>query len=123
MSRIYIASRLRNRSRCKEYREQLVADGHHVTSRWLDDVGGSYADVAARDLHDLRAASVLLLVSHVGRNGGMATELGVAIEREMRIIHLAAERGDLVFTHIPAVEYAHRFADVLDLLARRTVAA
>jgi hypothetical protein len=124
VSAIYIASRLRNRARCREYARALETIGHTVTSRWLNDTGGDYVAIAKRDLEDIRRASILILVSHVGRNGGCATELGVAIERGMTVYHCAAERGDLVFTHGPEVQWYRTFHEVLEALpVARTRAA
>lgn len=120
--KVYLASRLRNRTRCRDYRDALEAAGIACTSRWLDHHGGTPAEIAERDLVDVRRADTLVLIGHVGRNGGMATELGVAIERGIRIIHVAAERGENVFTHTGDVEYYRTFREALEVLAARKVA-
>ncbi|MDP9336206.1 MAG: hypothetical protein M3Q30_23240 [Actinomycetota bacterium] len=82
-----------------------------------------YDQIAARDLADVRRADVLILVGHTGRNGGCATELGIALERGLRVLHVAAERGDNVFTHVPGVEYHRTFNDALAALETRTAVA
>jgi hypothetical protein len=94
-----------------------------VTARWLDHSPPDYREAAERNLADVRRADVLLLVGHAGRNGGLMVELGVALERGMRVIHVAAERGDCVFTHTPEVTYVRSITEALELLSRKLVAA
>jgi hypothetical protein len=121
MVRVYIASRMRNRSHCREVAQALTEAGHYVTARWVEEPSRSipFTDIATRDLKDVRRADVIMLIGHNGRNGGCMTEWGVALERGLRMIHVAAEPGENVFTHTPGVEYFRTYVEAIDALDRR----
>lgn len=126
--RIYLSSRLRERSRMREYRDALEREYHTVTSTWIDGPGGESPEaIAERDIRDLRRANLLLICGHTGRNGGLMAELGIAIERDIKIIHIAAEREPAeVFLHLPSVTWVRSFNAALDMIdtpRRKTAAA
>jgi hypothetical protein len=102
--KIYLATRFTQRERMMEYRSILHANGHEVTSRWLDfidtlpdeahydaekhglDGSGHVHDpdlrekIAEMDIVDvLSADAIMLFTRHLGRRGGMFVEFGAAI--------------------------------------------
>lgn len=94
---IYLAARFDRRDELRGYRDDLVAQGHVVTSRWLDEEGqeesanpdilaenpDKYVQFAEKDIKDIIAAELLVMFTSVegGGWGGHHTEFGFALGR------------------------------------------
>lgn len=97
--RVYLAGRFSRRDEFKRLADAITAAGHEVTSRWLysndhhlklDRGHLSAVAAAARDLEDVRAATVCIAFTEEpagpqGR-GGRHVELGAALALGMRVI-------------------------------------
>lgn len=82
--KVYLAARYSRNPEMREVRDRLVAAGHQVTSRWIDNHGGELeesftpealsanpsfcAKYGMDDVEDLEAADVV--VSFTGKGGG-----------------------------------------------------
>lgn len=97
---IYVASRFMHQEQSKKIRDQLVAAGFDVTSRWLEEepsLESSLTDerrreLADMDVHDVKRAHCLVLynpddVAKVG-TGGCHYECGIAAGMGMPIFVL-----------------------------------
>jgi len=130
---IYLASRYSRREELCEYREQLRAAGHHVTSRWLNgehqalDTNGSELPgtpqqamtFAADDFGDLMAADVVISFTEPPRSapnrGGRHVEFGMAIATGKRVLVVGYREN--VFHCLPRVEFCETWAVALSVLA------
>jgi hypothetical protein len=100
MTTIYIASKFERQAEMKVYAKMLRANGHVVTSRWLeeetDEVGTKLGwqhdparlqKFAQIDLDDIRSAHLLLIFTHEGLSrGGMHVEFGYGMALGKRLI-------------------------------------
>jgi hypothetical protein len=118
--KIYLATRFTQRERMMEYRSILQANGHEVTSRWLDfidtlpdeahydaekhglDGSGHVHDpelrseIAEMDITDvMRANAIMLFTRHIGRRGGMFVEWGAAIGQRVWQMALQGAAEDM----------------------------
>ena len=123
--RIYLASRYSRRLEIVEYKEQLHALGHVVTSRWLqgnhqaenDDLyrGAAAERFAREDVDDLRSAERLIAFTEEPRTttsrGGRHVEFGYALAVGMPILvvgpreHVFCCLVDQVDTWLEALEW------------------
>lgn len=125
--KIYLAAAFSRRDELKAYRDKLVADGHTVTSSWLDCEWGSqgYASThcppdqraawVQRDLGDIDSCDTVIsftepVGSTGGRRGGRHVEFGYALALGKRLI-LVGEPENL-FHHHPSVIAVGSFMDV-----------
>ena len=92
--KVYLAGKLGAKPLLQLARKELMAQGHTVTSRWLDYADeGNYsehkqAEYALRDLEDIKQANCLILYSgdEPANGGGRECEWGFALSR-MSISH------------------------------------
>ncbi len=103
---IYIAGRFRRRDQFRIYSQELIADGHIITSRWLY-AGEQQSDAhtippdlrlkyALEDYADLQAADTVLVFteeedspySHGGRHVELGKEIFIVGPRENVFCHL-----------------------------------
>jgi len=114
--KIYLASRYSRISELNDYKTDLEALGHTVTSRWL---GGDhhlsevYAPKKARrfavdDISDIDAADCLIQFPDEAREpstsrGGQHTEFGYALGTGKRIIIVGFRQH--VFHYLPGIEF------------------
>jgi hypothetical protein len=129
--KIYLASRYSRNAEMRNYRDELVAMGHEVTSRWIDLHAGSVSFVSAEalaiqdksftpeqlsatpelcsayavaDWADLdRADTVVSFTCGSGGKGGRHVEFGIALASAKRVIVVGPREH--VFHTLPEVEY------------------
>jgi hypothetical protein len=120
--RIYLCGRYSRRDELRAIREQLVADGHVVTSRWLDtewneteregQVYSSAAPPAYRqqhavaDMEDVAACDLLIAFTEPPRSGGRGgrhVEFGAALALRKRLMVVGCREN--LFCHHPRVEF------------------
>tara|TARA_Y100000310_G_scaffold308210_1_gene351074 strand:+ start:202 stop:597 length:396 start_codon:yes stop_codon:yes gene_type:complete len=92
--KFYLSARYGRRAELCEYRDQMLAIGHEVTSRWLDDAdadddgvsmpqGPDYRLIAQMDWMDVVRADVFIGFTEPPGNpwsrGGRHVELGLAL--------------------------------------------
>lgn len=93
--KIYLASRYSRNAEMRKMRDWLESIGHKVTSRWIDQHGGtaptsathevlngdptSVACYADYDLEDLDAADAVISFTGGGGKGGRHAEFGYAV--------------------------------------------
>jgi hypothetical protein len=115
--KIYLAGPFSARAELNEQAARLIADGHVITSRWLDGDGGHAADGtpeqmdawAAEDLVDVVSADMLVLWngSPTGRGrGGRHVEFGAALAWGKDLVVVGPRRN--AFEFLAAVRH---FAD------------
>lgn len=105
----------------REWRDQLVARGYEVSSRWIEPghhEGEDRSAFAREDMEDVRRARVMISRSdpaffRSGR-GGRHVEFGLALAWGLRII-LVGEREN-VFHWMPGVELVATFDQAMDAL-------
>lgn len=123
--KIYLATRFTQRERMMEYRSILHANGHEVTSRWLDFIdtlpddahydaekhgldGSGHvhdpelrAEIAEMDITDVMRSDVIMLFTrHIGRRGGMFVEWGAAISQRVWQLALRDAAKDMGVGHL-----------------------
>lgn len=119
--KIYLAARYSRNDEMRDVRDVLTALGHEVTSRWIDQHGGSLLEsiVAERlntgpaecskyaeiDVADLMAADTVISFTSAegGGKGGRHVELGLALGLAKRVIICGPREN--VFHTLPAVEW------------------
>ncbi len=125
--RVYLAGRFSRRDEFKAIAEQISAAGHEVTSRWLysedhhlelDRRQLPAVAAAARDLDDVRAATVCIAFTEEpdgpqGR-GGRHVELGAAIALGLRVIVVGDPEH--IFHLLPSVAQVGSVDDALAVL-------
>lgn len=119
--RVYIAAPYTCKPRATQVRDQLVAAGHHSTSRWLDAPSDLNAAWACADLDDVRDAEVLVALNepeyHTQGTGGRHTELGFALAWDKRI-YLVGERSQIFHYH-PNVRQIASVEELVRVLRER----
>lgn len=129
--KIYLASRYSRFREMQDYRRDLEARGHIVTSRWIngghqiDDAGLSAqakeserVRFAEEDLADLLAAECVVSFTEPPRStnsrGGRHVEFGVAVGLGKRTIVVGSREN--VFHCLPGVEFHLEWPQALDSL-------
>lgn len=119
-----MAARYTRQHEILRYARQLEGLGHRLTSRWLtqDERGMNEADIAMRDVADVRAAEMLIYFSErprVASRGGRIFEMGIAFEMRIHVI-VVGEPKEHVFTSHPWMSHYPTFEDLLlDMLPLR----
>ncbi len=102
---IYLAARYSRNAEMRDYRDQIEAAGHKVTSRWIDlhpDVVGDFSEsfkpdvlntepercapLGQHDLDDIDRADMVLSFTGVGGKGGRHVEFGYGLARGKRML-------------------------------------
>ena len=102
---IYMAARYTRQREILGYARQLEPMGHFITSRWLtqNERGMDEADIAERDVADVRLARTLIYFSEAPRaasRGGRIFEMGLAFGLG-HAMYVVGEGKDHVFTSHP----------------------
>lgn len=105
---VYVAARFERQDEARVVADQLEANGYSTRCRWIYAAGTAMVDPALarlwaqRDLNDLDAADVYLLLSDdvLGR-GGKDFEGGYAFARRKRLVVVGPPAH--VFHHLPGV--------------------
>ncbi len=120
MSAVYLTARWGRRDEMRLHREALVAAGHSVTSRWLDEEeGAAPAEAAQVDLDDIRVSDYLVAFTErpeVGYyTGGRHVELGFALaQSQIQIILVGGLEN--VFCHLPKIKVAHSLQMAIQMM-------
>lgn len=114
--RIYLAAAYPRLEEMRGVRDVLVALGHEVTSRWIDQPPGegagtaelaadpaAYVKYAELDRADLEAAEVVISFTGEGGRGGRHVEYGMAIAYGKRLVVVGPREH--VFHTLPGVEW------------------
>lgn len=105
---IYLAAPWTRKEEAKVVRDQLVAAGYIVTSRWLDFVatpGDNYTHETMRreaenDIADISNSDVMVVLN-LEKSEGKATEQGIALARGVPVIAVGPwEITRNVFQHL-----------------------
>lgn len=118
MATVYIAAPYELREEAQAAMHALTARGHHVTSQWLR-IHDTLTDAHARkDLRDIHAATVLLVLNpepfRQAGTGGRHVELGYALAHGKRIIVVGPRTN--IFHYLYEVEQSDTLDDALDRL-------
>ncbi len=130
--RIYLAARYREHPLMREWKKILEADGHEVTSRWIngshelkdarDD--GQRRTFAMEDIADINVAHVVILLSDGGSGdgarGGRHVEFGLALAWGKRIILVGQPEN--VFHFLSVVEKASTIEEVVAMIRESRLA-
>jgi hypothetical protein len=147
--RIYLAARYSRRLELCEYRAQLQAIGHEVTSRWLNGAHQVYLDgeplgpeqealiesggaapelrgrFAAEDWNDLTSADLVINFTEPPRSkasrGGRHVEFGAALALEIRCIVVGPREN--VFHCLPEVAWFETWPEAFAALSWAEVTA
>lgn len=116
--KIYLAAMWSMRMHMVEAAERLTAQGHTITSRWLNDAHtqGTEAECAQIDLDDIDAADAILFFSAGPRGtmfsgGGRCIEFGYAIARRKSLILIG--KPESVFHMLPQVTIMESLVEFL----------
>ena len=123
MSSFYLCAGFSARPYLQQVRDMLIAEGHAVTSRWLDcDVPGDerdhahYAKWGPIDVEDVNAADIVILFTGLrGRKGGCDVEFGMGLALGKKLV-IVGDRTN-VFTRLPQVL---QVSDAIELLLHFT---
>ena len=124
--KIYLAARYLRRDELREYRKQLHALGHEVTSRWLNERKSAAATVAEvteaehifiarRDLEDIEVADMFVVFAGEPRGqkrGGHHVELGYALAKGKQCI--ALEERENTFYYLPELKFFTDFEEFME---------
>ena len=119
---VYLAARVSRTDELKGYAVQLLELGYGVTSQWLAHTGAhanrsdmsaaERGEIAARDLHDIRRADVVILFTEAAGNGpaysppagnGRLVEFGYALGRNKMCMVVGPHEN--LFMCLPTVWY------------------
>jgi hypothetical protein len=132
MTSFYLAARYSRHPEMRDIRDTLVARGHTVTSRWIDQHGGDqlesavhadlnnnpddYRQFAEKDLADIRAADWLVSFTSAdgGGKGGRHVEFGYGLGTMAPRLILVGPLENVFHTLVPAW---CRYPDVTAFLA------
>lgn len=88
--RIYLSARYARRTQMLAWSNQLVRQGHQITSSWLNDTASGRALLAQRAIADIANSEVLVLVAEPDResagHGGRHVEFGLALAHGLSLI-------------------------------------
>lgn len=134
MHAIYLSAQFEDRAVLLDARERLVAEGYHVTSRWLDapsstpatalaaeeGAASRLAGIARQDFEDIDAAELIVVFNPAescgtGR-GGRHVETGYALARGKPVVIVGA-RGN-VFHWLPEIALVADWQELVGWLAR-----
>jgi len=125
--KIYLAHNFAAREVLPEVVKRLENLGHKCTSTWIfDDThdlhahAGSPIASACVDIEDIDQSHCLVLFAdQYGKTPGRGkyVEFGYAIGMNKRVI-VVGEADDCVFYHLPGVERAKNFDELLEVLCR-----
>ena len=132
--KIYLAARLSLWPQMNQAAAFLERHGHAVTSRWqrrhaleppVPRTEGSnplLARFAAEDLEDVDHADAVVLFTESGKHfaGGRHVEAGYALGRGKRLIVFGPREN--VFYHLPQVEQAANWDELVRILAKLSLA-
>ena len=115
MNTIYIAAPWIYRAEAAAAADYLTSQGFTITSRWIRGHGNTndplkLQEDARHDLTDLCNSEALVLLN-LGLSDGKATELGMAIMRNMRIVVVGSKNGN-IFYHLLQVTNVNTLAEV-----------
>jgi nucleoside 2-deoxyribosyltransferase len=127
MTAIYFAARYSRNKEMRNYRDDLVREGHWVTSSWIEGgheeikEGGpesldQRAHFAETDLRDLDKASIVISFTEEPRTatrGGRHAEFGFGLAQHKRMIVIGPVEH--IFHELPQVE---RYKDWADFKAK-----
>ena len=119
MPSIYIAATYERRLEMQEYRDELLALGYSVTSRWLEGTHDKepWEICALHDYHDVQDAYyVVTFTAPAGTysRGGRHVEVGLAIAWDKQVL-LVGQREN-VFHSLPHVTQCDTWNDCLRAL-------
>jgi len=123
--KIYLAAQYSRLLELREYRGDLEALGHVVTSRWIDhDPRATYAGlldwecemIARKDWKDVRDAQcVVLFTEDASRSrGGKHVEFGIGLALRKTLLVVGPREN--VFHHLPEVRHFSCWEDALNYL-------
>jgi hypothetical protein len=135
--KIYLAARYSRNPEMRSVRDLLVAAGHEVTSRWIDNHGGELEEsltperLAAEpefcgrfanvDVEDLRAAEMCISFTGAGGKGGRHVEFGMAQALGKRLVLIGPREN--VFHCLPGVSVVSDIEALIGFLAWNPQAA
>lgn len=111
--KIYLAARFTRQTELQDYANQLIEDGHEITSSWVfgGEDGLNFENIASLDVKDvLRADAVLLFTEPYGtanKGGGRHTEFGIGLGTG-KSLYVCGDR-EQVFCWYPGVVQMPRF--------------
>lgn len=116
---VYVAAPWIHREAAKKFRDDLVARGVEVTSRWLDHHGDSTDPMILRreaqnDWEDVKRAEALVILN-ITKSEGKATEQGLALQMGKKIIGVGKPRNN-IFHHLPQYTWVDDIVGVINLL-------
>lgn len=123
--KIYIAAKYERRFLLRSVRTLLEAQGHTITSQWLDNAEESKSREAGAlmDVDDVMRAEACVFLGEpkgsANRGGGRWFEFGLAYALGRRCIAVLYTGGhESVFTALPTVETVETIEELLLLLSK-----
>jgi hypothetical protein len=127
MKNLYLAAHYARNAEMRRYRDILHAIGYVVTSRWIDQHGGSLTEAlgeqelngdpriglpyALKDIEDIQAADTVVSFTNGKGRGGRHVEFGIAWAYGKRLI-IVGQR-EHVFHCVPEVTQYDEFDQFL----------
>lgn len=118
---VYVAGPWARKNDVRAVVQRLRGAGFSVTSRWVDRPESEYEcdpalmrSEAIRDIEDIDQSDVLLYLN-LEKSEGKATELGMALTREMPVFVVGGTKNN-VFLHLPTVTHVESVDAFVSLL-------
>lgn len=121
--KIYLAAKFTEQPLMKEWRKLLIANGHEVTSRWLDVIETDLTTTqpqaeAEKDLEDINRADIVLSKTlnrgELFTGGGRHIEFGYAYAKGKDLINVGGYES--VFHKLPQVVTVEKIEDAIEYI-------
>lgn len=112
---VYVAAKWEEKEECRKAQAKLSILGHRITFDWTNGDGSNKPKEAKTDYIGVCSADAILVLNHEKLFGG-ATEMGIAIGRDIPVYVVGAEVRDNIFFHL--TEFVQTFKSVDDAIAK-----
>jgi len=125
MKRLYFAAHYARNAEMRNYRDRLTPFGYEVTSRWIDQHGGSLTEAlgesdlnadpslgtpyAEKDIADIVAADTVISFTNGQGRGGRHVEFGIAWALQKQLIIIGPREH--VFHCLPGIHCWPNFTE------------
>lgn len=106
---VYVAAKWEEKKQANAAQAKLSIRGHRITFDWTTGDGTNKPKEAKTDYQGVVDADAVLVLNHEKLFGG-ATEMGIAIGRDIPVYVVGAEVRDNIFFHL--TEFVQTFGSV-----------
>lgn len=111
--KVYVAAKWEEKKKANSAQAMLSIRGHHITFDWTTGDGSNKTKEAKTDYQGVVDADAVLVLNHEKLFGG-ATEMGIAIGRNIPVYVVNPEIRDNIFFHL--TDFVKTFTSVDDAI-------